>query len=57
MQPTQGRILWEGAHDTGDLGVVFQEPTLMPWATVARNVYLPFRLRGQSFAAVCFLAR
>jgi NitT/TauT family transport system ATP-binding protein len=52
MQPTQGRILWEGAHDTGDLGVVFQEPTLMPWATVARNVYLPFRLRGQSFASV-----
>jgi NitT/TauT family transport system ATP-binding protein len=52
MQPTQGRILWEGAHDTGDLGVVFQEPTLMPWATVARNVYLPFRLRGKSFASV-----
>jgi NitT/TauT family transport system ATP-binding protein len=52
MQPTQGRILWEGAHDTGDLGVVFQEPTLMPWATVARNVYLPFRLRGQSFTSV-----
>jgi NitT/TauT family transport system ATP-binding protein len=52
MQPTQGRILWEGDHGRGDIGVVFQEPTLMPWATVARNVYLPFRLRGQSFAAV-----
>jgi NitT/TauT family transport system ATP-binding protein len=52
MQPTQGRILWEGTHDTGDLGVVFQEPTLMPWATVARNVYLPFRLRSKSFASV-----
>ena len=24
----------------------------MPWATVARNVYLPFRLRGKSFASV-----
>jgi NitT/TauT family transport system ATP-binding protein len=52
MQPTQGRILWEGGQGRGDIGVVFQEPTLMPWATVARNVYLPFRLRGQSFASV-----
>lgn len=24
----------------------------MPWATVAHNVWLPFRIRGQSFAAV-----
>ena len=62
MQPTQGRILWEGGDSEGepgqkdrgrgDIGVVFQEPTLMPWATVARNVYLPFRLRGKSFASV-----
>jgi NitT/TauT family transport system ATP-binding protein len=52
MQPTQGRILWEGGQGQGDIGVVFQEPTLMPWATVARNVWLPFRLRGQSFASV-----
>jgi NitT/TauT family transport system ATP-binding protein len=52
MQPTQGRILWEGGRGRDDLGVVFQEPTLMPWATVAQNVYLPFRLRGERFAAV-----
>ncbi len=52
MQPTQGRILWSGGQQRGDLGVVFQEPTLMPWATVAQNVYLPFRLRGQGFATV-----
>ena len=50
--PTAGRIQWEGGKGTGDLGVVFQEPTLMPWATVAENVFLPFRLRGQGFAAV-----
>ena len=49
MHPTAGRITWEGPHDTGDLGVVFQEPTLMPWATVAQNVWLPFRLRGRSY--------
>ncbi|MGL4237282.1 ABC transporter ATP-binding protein [Tabrizicola sp.] len=52
MQPTQGRILWEGGRGKDDLGVVFQEPTLMPWATVARNVFLPFRLRGQSYDSV-----
>ncbi|WP_108482962.1 ABC transporter ATP-binding protein [Oceaniglobus ichthyenteri] len=52
MQPTQGRIEWQVPHDPGDLGVVFQEPTLMPWATVAQNVWLPFRLRGKSYAAV-----
>ena len=50
--PTAGRILWEGGKGAGDLGVVFQEPTLMPWATVAENVFLPFRLRGKRFAAV-----
>ncbi|MCR5866106.1 ABC transporter ATP-binding protein [Aquincola sp. J276] len=39
-----------------DVGYVFQEPTLMPWATVADNVRLPLRLRraprAQADAAV-----
>ena len=52
MRPTVGRITWEGGQGTDDLGVVFQEPTLMPWSTVAKNVWLPFRLRGKSFATV-----
>ena len=50
--PTAGRIAWSGDGGTGGMGVVFQEPTLMPWATVARNVFLPFRLRGRSFGSV-----
>ncbi len=29
-----------------DLGFVFQEPTLKPWASVFDNVYLPLRLAG-----------
>ncbi|MGH6917488.1 MAG: ABC transporter ATP-binding protein [Geminicoccaceae bacterium] len=46
-----GRIVWPEAHGrTGrprdDIGFVFQEPTLMPWATVWSNVYLPLRLDG-----------
>lgn len=52
IHPTAGRISWSGGHDAGDLGVVFQEPTLMPWATVAQNVWLPFRLRGKPYSAV-----
>ena len=56
MQPTGGRIVWGGGKGgkptAGDLGVVFQEPTLMPWATVTDNVFLPFRLAGQGKAAV-----
>ncbi len=31
----------------GRMGFVFQEPTLMPWATVWDNVYLPLRLAGE----------
>ncbi len=49
---SSGRINWAGGQSQNDLGVVFQEPTLMPWATVAQNVWLPFRLRGQSYASV-----
>ena len=31
----------------GRIGFVFQDPTLMPWSTVAENVLLPFRLSGR----------
>jgi len=31
---------------------VFQEPTLMPWASVFDNVWLPLRLQGQTHADV-----
>lgn len=52
LHPTSGRITWAGGQGADDLGVVFQEPTLMPWATVAQNVWLPFRLHGKSYAQV-----
>ena len=31
---------------TRDIGFVFQDATLMPWATVFDNVWLPLRLKG-----------
>ena len=52
LSPTSGTIDWQGGKGDDDLGVVFQEPTLMPWARVKDNVWLPFRLRGKSFGSV-----
>ncbi len=52
VQPTSGRIDWPGlpeAARTGahpELGFVFQEPTLMPWASVADNIRLPLKVAG-----------
>jgi NitT/TauT family transport system ATP-binding protein len=51
-QPTLGRLEWpDGKPGRGEIGFVFQEPTLMPWATVFDNVWLPLRLRGASRSA------
>jgi len=53
-EATSGDIAWPGGSDGGgkrgapEIGFVFQEPTLMPWATVLRNVLLPLRLKGRS---------
>jgi NitT/TauT family transport system ATP-binding protein len=49
--PTSGQVEWPGssANDhRSEIGFVFQEPTLMPWARTADNVWLPLRLRGVS---------
>jgi len=34
MQPTSGTISWQGGQGDGDLGVVFQEPTLWHCASL-----------------------
>ncbi len=53
-----GQIEWPlsrvdaGGSPDRDLGFVFQEPTLMPWATVFDNVFLPLRLAGKSRRAM-----
>lgn len=49
--PTSGVIDWRGPPmGKADIGFVFQEPTLMPWASVFDNVWLPLRLQGVSRA-------
>ena len=54
--PSSGQVAWPSSKinskglPEGDVGFVFQEPTLMPWSTVFGNVYLPLRLRGVSKA-------
>jgi NitT/TauT family transport system ATP-binding protein len=46
---SRGSITWpQGGSAKSDIGFVFQEPTLMPWASVFDNVYLPLKLRGMS---------
>jgi NitT/TauT family transport system ATP-binding protein len=44
-EPSRGTIDWRGS-EAARAGFVFQEPTLLPWADVFANVYLPLRLEG-----------
>jgi NitT/TauT family transport system ATP-binding protein len=52
-EPSEGTVEWPSqgtamtpSDGTSRIGFVFQEPTLMPWSTVARNVALPLMLKG-----------
>jgi NitT/TauT family transport system ATP-binding protein len=53
-EASAGTVEWPGG--AGQIGFVFQEPTLMPWANLQANVQLPFKLARaddtQSAAAV-----
>jgi NitT/TauT family transport system ATP-binding protein len=51
-EPTLGAVDWPAASAQAKresrIGYVFQEPTLMPWASVFDNVALPLKLKGAS---------
>jgi NitT/TauT family transport system ATP-binding protein len=51
--PTSGAVQWPDPQPAaaGRIGFVFQEPTLMPWASVADNVRLPLKLAHADTAA------
>jgi NitT/TauT family transport system ATP-binding protein len=51
-EPSRGTVTWkDGGSAHRSIGFVFQEPTLMPWATVLDNVFLPLKLGGIDKAA------
>ena len=50
-EPTAGNVKWGDDATRRKIGFVFQEPTLMPWTTVAGNVRLPLKLAGENATA------
>lgn len=44
--PSRGRVVWDQPLGPGDVGMVFQDATLMPWATIQDNVRLPLDIAG-----------
>lgn len=51
LAPTEGDVTWPGlstdrTERRGQIGMVFQAPSLMPELTALQNVTLPLRLRG-----------
>lgn len=54
LKPTRGSAMIDGQPITGprrDVGIVFQQPTLMPWHSTMENVLLPIRTLGGDIAA------
>ncbi len=51
---SSGEVLLNGKPVTGprqDIGIMFQQPTLLPWRTALQNVLLPIEIRLGSAAA------
>ena len=53
-EPTEGTVDWPSSagrtRSENSIGFVFQEPTLMPWASVFNNVRLPLDLQSKPAA-------
>lgn len=54
MPPTTGRVMLEGRPVMGprpDIGMMFQQATLLPWKTTIENIVLPIEMREGRKAA------
>jgi NitT/TauT family transport system ATP-binding protein len=54
LPPTTGRVVLEGRPVTGpraDIGMMFQQATLLPWKTTVENIVLPIEIREGRAAA------
>lgn len=54
MPPTKGRVMLEGKPVTGprvDIGMMFQQATLLPWKTTIENIVQPIEIREGKAAA------
>jgi NitT/TauT family transport system ATP-binding protein len=49
-RPSSGQVTSPATTSAADTAFVFQDATLMPWASVFDNVWLPLRLAGESRA-------
>src|SRR5262249_26581285 len=55
-QPDNGAVLIRGKHPEqfrkeGELGIAFQDPALLPWRSVFRNIAFPLQILGRSVRA------
>lgn len=49
LSPTSGQVYLRGKPldgPCGDIGIVFQKASLMPWRTVSQNITLPLEIQG-----------
>ena len=54
MPPTSGRVILDGRPVMGpreDIGMMFQQATLLPWKTALENIILPIEIREGKAAA------
>jgi NitT/TauT family transport system ATP-binding protein len=60
LPPTTGRVVLEDHPVTGpraDIGMMFQQATLLPWKTTLENIVLPIEIRQGRAAARAAMAR
>ena len=60
LPPTTGRVVLEGSAVTGprdDIGMMFQQATLLPWKTTVENIVLPISIRHGRAAAKAAVPR